>query len=57
MFIKIKEKINCSFIRCDAQDKDIKNIMKVLNHIFMFKPKIPKILEESHDKFIIEEDF
>lgn len=54
---KIKEKINCSFIRCNAKDKDIKNIMKILNHIFMFKPKIPKILEEQYDEFIIEEDF
>ena len=54
---KIKEKINCSFIRCNAKDKDIKNIMKILNHIFMFKPKIPKTLEEQYDEFIIEEDF
>ena len=58
---KIKEKINCSFIRCNAKDKDVKNIMKILNHIFIFKPKIPKkktkILEEQYDDFIIEEDF
>lgn len=57
---KIKEKINCSFIRCNAYNKDIKNIMKILNHIFIFKPKIPKkpkILEEQYDEFIIEEDF
>lgn len=54
---KIKEKINCSFIKCNAKDKDIKNIMKILNHIFMFKPKIPKTLEEQYDEFIIEEDF
>lgn len=54
---KIKEKINCSFIRCNAKDKDIKNIMKILNHIFIFKPKIQKILEKQYDEFIIEEDF
>lgn len=52
----IKEKINCTFIRCDAKDTDIKNIIKVLNYIFIFKPKIsirPKILEEQYDEFLI----
>ena len=49
---KIKEKINCSFIRCNAKDKDVKNIMKILNHIFIFKPKIPKKKKKKKNKNI-----
>lgn len=52
----ITEKLNCVFIRCNAQDSDIKNIIKILNHIFTFKHKIPirpKILEEQSDEFIV----
>ena len=52
----IKEKLNCIFIRCNAQHYDIKNIMKILNHLFIFKHKTPirpKILEEQFDEFLV----